>query len=43
METFTEEKLLADLIARYAHLNDNNAKALEVYARIIASYNKIKK
>lgn len=32
---FTPEKLLEDLIAKFAHLNDDNKKALEVYNRII--------
>lgn len=35
MKTFTKEKLLEKLIEDYAHLNDNNAKALEIYNRII--------
>lgn len=37
---FTPEKLLEDLIAKFAHLNDNNKKALEVYNRIINKTNK---
>lgn len=32
---FTKEKLLADLIAKYAYLNDDNKTALEVYNKII--------
>lgn len=32
---FTPEKLLEDLKAQFAYLNDNHAKALEVYNRII--------
>lgn len=37
---FTEEKLLETLIAKFAHLNDDNKKALEVYNRIINNKNK---
>lgn len=37
---FTKEKLLETLIAQFAYLNDNNAKALEVYNRIINNQKK---
>ena len=37
---FTPEKLLENLIAQFAHLNDDNKKALEVYNRIINSSKK---
>lgn len=37
---FTLEKLLETLIAQFAHLNDDNKKALEVYNRIINSSKK---
>lgn len=32
---FTKEELLEQLKKQFAHLNDNNAKALEVYNQII--------
>ena len=35
MEIFTKENLLQYLKAKFAHLNDNDAKALEVYNKII--------
>ena len=31
---FTKEELLEKLKAQFAHLNDNDAKALEVYKKI---------
>ena len=34
--TFTPETLMQYLINKYAYLNDNNAKAQEVYDMIIA-------
>jgi hypothetical protein len=37
MKTFSAETLLAELIARYAYLNDNNATANKVYEMIMAS------
>ena len=33
--SFTPEKLLEDLKAQFAHLNDGDKKALEVYNKII--------
>ena len=33
---FTPEKLMQDLILMYAHLNDNNQKAQEVYNKIMS-------
>ena len=36
MEKFTPETLMAYLVAKYAHLNDNNVKAQEVYDRIMS-------
>ena len=33
---FTPEKLMQDLILMYAHLNDNNQKAQEVYDKIMS-------
>ena len=40
MATFTKEKLLEDLKAKYSYLNDNDATALKVYNLIINSQNK---
>lgn len=37
---FTPEKLLEDLIAKFAFLNDNNKKALELYNKIIEANKK---
>jgi hypothetical protein len=34
--SFTPEKLMQDLILMYAHLNDNNQKAEEVYNKIMS-------
>lgn len=34
--TFTPEKLMQDLVATFAHLNDGNAKAQEVYDKIMS-------
>lgn len=42
MKTFSTETLLAELIAKYAHLNDNNATANKVYELIMASQPKTK-
>lgn len=36
MAKFTPETLMAYLVAKYAHLNDNNVKAQEVYDRIMS-------
>lgn len=41
MEAFSKEKLLQDLIAKYAYLNEeDNATAIRVYERIVASQSK---
>jgi hypothetical protein len=38
MEGFSKEKLLQDLIAEYAYLNEeDNATAMRVYQKILAS------
>ena len=37
MQTFSKETLLADLKARYAYLNDNDATALKIYDIIMNS------
>lgn len=37
---FTPEKLLQDLIEKFAYLNDDNKKALEVYNRIMNNQKK---
>lgn len=37
---FTPEKLLAQLKAEYVHLNDNDAKAQEVYEYILSKQTK---
>lgn len=40
---FTPDKLWNKLVAMFAHLNDNNAKAKEVYDAAMAQYEKNKK
>lgn len=40
--TFTSEKLLTYLTNKYSSLNDNNAKAQQMYDLIMQSYNKTK-
>lgn len=42
MKTFSPETLLAELIAKYAYLNDNDATANRVYEIIMASQPKNK-
>lgn len=37
---FTPESLMAHLVDKYAHLNDNNAKAQEVYDWIMSKQTK---
>lgn len=37
---FTPESLMAYLVSKYAYLNDNNAKAQEVYDWIISKQSK---
>ena len=41
MKTFSKETLLAELIERYKHLNDNDATAKRVYDKIMASQPKV--
>lgn len=36
MAEFTPETLMAYLVAKYAYLNDNNAKAQEMYNYIMS-------
>lgn len=38
--TFTNEKLMTFLTEKYAHLNDDNAKATEMYNKIINAVKK---
>ena len=40
MENFNLESLLDRLKAKYAHLNDNDATAIAVYEKILASIKK---
>lgn len=42
-QTFTEQQLWDKLVAMFAHLNDNNAKAKELYDAAIAQYEANKK
>lgn len=42
MKTFSKETLLAELIAKYAYLNDNDATANRIYELIMASQPKTK-